>query len=448
MCRPRALARSRRQTDSGVAHGEILSRARAARLSASGRDGGPRAAHGVLSRRPQQGHVRHRRSSSRCAACWRARRSSSASRRIPTATSRPAPSYRVSDLELAHAALVLPLEQHPRRRAARRSRRRGACASRRCSKRQVRRMLADPTADALVENFAGQWLHVRNLQNIAPNSDEFPDFDNDLRDAFRRETELFFGSIVARGSQRPRPDDGRLHVRQRAAGASTTALPDVYGSQFRRVTLDRAEARRGLLGKGSILMATSHADRTAPTLRGKWILENLLGIAAAGPAGQRAAARADGRARAEDDARADGVPPRQPVVRELPPHDGSARLRDRELRRGRRVADARRRRRPSMPSGAADRRQRAVDGVAELRDGAADAAGRLRRHAHREADDLRVSAAACSTTTCPWCAASSATRRQSDYRFSTIVLGHRGERAVPDAPEGATCRPRADRAKR
>ena len=140
---------------------------------------------------------------------------------------------------------------------------------------QVRRMLADPKADALVENFAGQWLHIRNLQNVAPNTDEFPDFDNDLRDAFRRETELFFRSIM-------REDRNVLDlmtadytfVNERLA--KHYGIPGVYGSQFRRVTLTD-EARRGLLGKGSILLATSHADRTGPTLRGKWILENLLG---------------------------------------------------------------------------------------------------------------------------------------------------------------------------
>jgi len=140
---------------------------------------------------------------------------------------------------------------------------------------QVRRMLADPKASALVENFAGQWLHIRNLQNIAPNTDEFPDFDNDLRDGFRRETELFFSSIV-------REDRDVLDlmtadytfVNERLA--KHYGLTGIYGPRFRRVTL-ADEARRGLLGKGSILLATSHADRTAPTLRGKWILENLLG---------------------------------------------------------------------------------------------------------------------------------------------------------------------------
>jgi hypothetical protein len=148
---------------------------------------------------------------------------------------------------------------------------------------QVRRMLADPKADALVENFAGQWLHIRNLQNIAPNTDEFPDFDNDLREAFRHETELFFRSVM-------REDRNVLDlltadytfVNERLA--KHYGVPGVYGSQFRRVTV-ADDARRGLLGKGSILLVTSHADRTAPTLRGKWILENLLGTPPPAPPG-------------------------------------------------------------------------------------------------------------------------------------------------------------------
>ena len=182
--------------------------------------------------------------------------------------------YRVNDLELASRLSFFLWSSMPDDTlldlaAAGRLRQPGVLDA------QVRRMLADPKATALVENFAGQWLHIRNLQNIAPNTDEFPDFDNDLRDAFRKETELFFGSMV-------REDRDVLDlmtadytfVNERLA--KHYGLPGVYGPQFRRVTLS-ADARRGLLGKGSILLATSHADRTAPTLRGKWILENLLG---------------------------------------------------------------------------------------------------------------------------------------------------------------------------
>jgi hypothetical protein len=140
---------------------------------------------------------------------------------------------------------------------------------------QVRRMIADPRADAMMQNFAGQWLHVRNLQNSAPNTDEFPDFDNDLRDGLRREVELFFGAVLREDrSVRDLLTADFTFVNERLA--KHYGIPYVYGSQFRRVTLAET-ARHGLLGKGSILLATSHADRTAPVLRGKWILENLLG---------------------------------------------------------------------------------------------------------------------------------------------------------------------------
>jgi hypothetical protein len=142
---------------------------------------------------------------------------------------------------------------------------------------QVRRMLADPKAGALVENFAGQWLHLRNLDNIKPNSDEFPDFDNNLRQGFKRETELFFASVI--NEDRSLLDlmtADYTFVDERVA--RHYGIPNVYGGHFRRVELGpELAARRGLLGKGGILMATSHADRTAPTLRGKWLLENLLG---------------------------------------------------------------------------------------------------------------------------------------------------------------------------
>ena len=142
---------------------------------------------------------------------------------------------------------------------------------------QVRRMLRDPRAQALVENFAGQWLHLRNLETIKPNTDFFPDFDDNLRQAFKRETELFFASIVEENrSILDLLTADYTFVDERLA--RHYGIPKVYGSRFRRVTLPpELDARRGLLGKGGILMATSHADRTAPSLRGKWLLENLLG---------------------------------------------------------------------------------------------------------------------------------------------------------------------------
>jgi cytochrome c553 len=140
---------------------------------------------------------------------------------------------------------------------------------------QVRRMLADDRAQALVDNFLGQWLLLRNLKSKQPNSHEFPDFDDNLRRALQTEVELFFNSII-------REDRGALDlmtasytfVNERLA--KHYGIPNVYGSHFRRVTL-QDDARKGLLGKGAILMVTSHAHRTSPVVRGKWILENVLG---------------------------------------------------------------------------------------------------------------------------------------------------------------------------
>jgi hypothetical protein len=140
---------------------------------------------------------------------------------------------------------------------------------------QVRRMLADPRASAFVSNFAGQWLQLRNLRGKVPNSDQFPDFDDNLRQAFQREAELFFKSIV---------DEDRSVLDLMTADytfvndrlAKHYGIPNVVGGYFRRVTLTD-DARRGLLGKGAVLMVTSHANSTSPVLRGKWVLENILG---------------------------------------------------------------------------------------------------------------------------------------------------------------------------
>ncbi len=140
---------------------------------------------------------------------------------------------------------------------------------------QVRRMLTDEKSQALVENFVGQWLHLRNLRNKLPNSHAFPDFDDNLRVYMQTEMELFVGSII-------REDRNVLDlmtadytfVNERLA--KHYGIPNIYGSHFRRVTLTD-EARKGLLGKGAVLMVTSHAHRTSPVLRGKWILENVMG---------------------------------------------------------------------------------------------------------------------------------------------------------------------------
>ena len=140
---------------------------------------------------------------------------------------------------------------------------------------QVRRMLADPRSGALATNFAAQWLYLRNLKNFAPDPNEFPDFDDNLRESLLTETEMFFGSIVNEDRNVLDLLNGNYtFVNERLA--KHYGIPDVYGPRFRRVTLTD-EARRGLLGQGSVLTVTSYATRTSPVLRGKWILTNILG---------------------------------------------------------------------------------------------------------------------------------------------------------------------------
>jgi hypothetical protein len=140
---------------------------------------------------------------------------------------------------------------------------------------QVRRMLADPRAAALVDNFAGQWLFLRNLQSARPDVATFPNFDENLRRALRTETELFFASIVKEDrSVTDLLDADYTFLNERLA--DHYGIPGIYGSHFRRVTLADPN-RRGLLGQGSILTVTSYPNRTSPVLRGKWIMENVLG---------------------------------------------------------------------------------------------------------------------------------------------------------------------------
>ena len=140
---------------------------------------------------------------------------------------------------------------------------------------QVRRMLADARSEALVQNFAGQWLYLRNVSGANPNIEEFPDFDDNLREGFRKETDLFFDSIIHEDrSVLDLLNANYTFVNERLA--RHYGIPDVYGSRFRRVTITD-DARRGLLGQGSFLLVTSYATRTSPVLRGKWILENVLG---------------------------------------------------------------------------------------------------------------------------------------------------------------------------
>ena len=197
------------------------------------------------------------------------------SRRARSRRHRRRPRLRAERPGTGVAAVVLHLEQHSRTKncsplaEARRLRDPKTLA------RQIERMLADPKSQALVTNFAGQWLHIRNLRSATPDKNDFPNFDHTLRQAFERELELFVGSIIReKRSVLELLTADYTFVNERLA--LHYGIPNIFGSHFRRVSgID--ETRRGLLGKGGILLVTSHADRTSPVVRGKWILDNLVG---------------------------------------------------------------------------------------------------------------------------------------------------------------------------
>ena len=217
--------------------------------------------------------------------------------------------------------------------------------------RQARRMLADPRSRSLVTNFAGQWLHLRNLESITPDLRLFPDFDDNLRQAFRRETELLFEGVL-------REDRSVLdllksdHTYLNERLAKHYGIPHVYGSRFRRVALGDDGVRGGLLRQGSILTVTSYATRTSPVIRGKWVLENILGTPPPPPPANVPALK-DNTVSSSLSVRERLAEHRaQRRLRGLPQADGPRRLRARELRRGRPLADRR--------GGPAGRRDRAA----------------------------------------------------------------------------------------
>ena len=182
--------------------------------------------------------------------------------------------YRLSDLELASRLSFFLWSSIPDEELLAVAER-GQLDEPAVLERQVRRMLADPRSGALVSNFVSQWLHLRNLRVAAPDGAQFPEFDDNLRDAFQRETELLFDDQIR--NDRSVVDlltANYTFVNERLA--RHYKIPNVYGSQFRRVSLENTP-RAGLLGHGSVLTVTSYANRTSPVLRGKWLLENVLG---------------------------------------------------------------------------------------------------------------------------------------------------------------------------
>jgi hypothetical protein len=140
---------------------------------------------------------------------------------------------------------------------------------------QVKRMMLDSRSSGFIENFVGQWLYLRNLDGIYPDPAAFPEFDENLREAFQRETELFIDDqIRSDRSLRELLSADYTFVNERLA--EHYGIPKIYGNRYRKVTLEGAE-RGGLFGHGSLMMVTSYPNRTSPVLRGKFVLENLLG---------------------------------------------------------------------------------------------------------------------------------------------------------------------------
>ncbi len=141
---------------------------------------------------------------------------------------------------------------------------------------QVRRMLSDPKSQAFEDNFAGQWLHLRNVPGWKPDPDKYAQFDESLRNAFERESDLFFSNIMREDrSVLEFIDADYTFLNDRLA--RHYGVPGVKGSYFRRVDLTASEHRGGVLSQGAVLLVTSYPTRTSPVLRGKWILENILG---------------------------------------------------------------------------------------------------------------------------------------------------------------------------
>lgn len=187
----------------------------------------------------------------------------------------PGSAYRISDLELASRLSFFLWSSLPDEELLNLAEQ-GRLSDPEVLGQQTRRMLADRRSTALVTNFAGQWLYLRNLESITPDGRLYPDFDDNLRQAMRRETELFFESIMREDrSVLDLLKSDYTYLNERLA--KHYGIANVYGSHFRRVTVDPGSHRGGLLRHGSVLTVTSYATRTSPVIRGKWILENVLG---------------------------------------------------------------------------------------------------------------------------------------------------------------------------
>ena len=288
---------------------------------------------------------------------------------------------------------------------------------------QVRRMLADDRADALVENFTGQWLQLRNLEAKAvPDLLMFQDFDDNMRKGFRKETEMFFGYIL-------RDDRSTLELLSADYTfvdeqlARHYGIPGVYGPQFRKVKLTDPN-RRGLLGQGSILSMTSVATRTSPVYPREVRAEHFPRTRRR-PLRRRMFPRSKKATRAsqssQDGARATGIAPEEPALCGLPSRDRSAGVCARELRFGGELARQRSRWRAARRGGhARGRNEGQRSGGAA--GGHSEPARRFRDRRHRKDADLRAGPRA-RADDMPVVRRIVKKAAQNDYRLSSIVMG-------------------------
>ncbi len=307
-------------------------------------------------------------------------------------TTRRARAYRISDLELASRLSFFLWSSIPDDELLALAEQ-GKLADPAVLEKQVRRMLADPRSEALTANFAGQWLNLRALEGHVPVAALFPDFDDNLRQAFRRETELLFDSLIR--EDRPITDlltADYTFVNERLA--KHYGIPGIYGSHFRRVTLGpELDARRGLLGKGSLLATSSQPGRTSPVMRGNWVLQNLLGEPPPPPPPNVPVLKpvtvdATGNTQMPSMREQMELHRARSRVRGLPQADGPDRLRAREVRRGRHVAhDGRREHDRRVERDVRRHEDQRPGGSAQLR---AALRGPVRAHRHGEAADLRA----------------------------------------------------------
>jgi hypothetical protein len=183
--------------------------------------------------------------------------------------------YKISDIELASRLSFFIWSSIPDEELLGLAER-GELSKSEVLAKQTRRMLADSRAESLVSNFGGQWLRLRNLDSITPDGRLFPDFDDNLRQAMRRETEMLFGEILREDRsvlELLKTDHTWLNERL----AKHYGISHIYGTHFRRIPLEPGSERGGMLRHASLLTVTSYATRTSPVIRGKWILENLIG---------------------------------------------------------------------------------------------------------------------------------------------------------------------------